>query len=109
MKAPFSTYLDALSPALKTLLADLKQSYEYVSILATDSVGFSVNISQRSKSVSSTNMTTERGNVVRAYRNGQYCEYAFNEVPEDVHALAEEIRAALAQQETLLKLVGTKA
>ena len=109
MKAPFSTYLDALSPALKTLLADLKQSYEYVSILATDSVGFSVNISQRSKSVSSTNMTTERGNVVRAYRNGQYCEYAFNEVPEDVHALAEEIRAALAQQEILLKLVGTKA
>ena len=108
MKAPFSTYLDALSPALKALVDDLKQSYEYVSILATDSVGFGVNISQRSKSVSSTNMTTERGNVVRVYRNGQYSEYAFNEVPEDVHALAEEIRAALAQQEALLKLTGTK-
>ena len=108
MKAPFSTYLDALSPALKALVDDLKQSYEYVSILATDSVGFGVNISQRSKSVSSTNMTTERGNVVRVYRNGQYSEYAFNEVPEDVHALAEEIRAALAKQEALLKLTGTK-
>ena len=108
MKAPFSTYLDALSPALKALVADLKQSYEYVSILATDSVGFGVNISQRSKKVSSTNMTTERGNVVRVYKDGQYSEYAFNEVPEDIHALADQIREGLKQQEALLKLTGTQ-
>jgi hypothetical protein len=70
MKAPFSPYLDALVPGLRTLVELLGQSYDYVSVLSTDSVGFSVSISQRSKSVSGTNMTTERGSVVRVCRGG---------------------------------------
>ena len=98
MKAPFSAYLDSLSPSLKTLVEILGKSFEYVSILSTDSIGFSISISQRSKSVSGKNMTTERGNVVRVYRNGLYSEYAFNEVPENMELLAESIKNELNRQ-----------
>ena len=77
MKAPFSSYLSGIAPGLKELVALLRKTYDYVSVLSADSVGFSVAISQRSKSVSRQTMTTERGTVVRVYRNGLYAESAF--------------------------------
>ncbi len=108
MKAPFSPYLDGLAPKMQALIADLGTTFDYVSVLSTDSVGFRLSISQRSKSVSSTNMTTERGNVVRVYKDGQYSEYAFNEVPEDIAALANAIRAELNAQFAVLKATSSK-
>jgi hypothetical protein len=77
MKAPFSAYLTALAPGLKQLIQLLRQKYDYVSVLSTDSVGFQATISQRAKSVSHETMTTERGTVVRVCRNGLYSEAAF--------------------------------
>ena len=109
MKAPFSPYLDSLVPGMKALVDILGRSFDYVSVLSTDSVGFQVSISQRSKSVSNANMTTERGNVVRVCRNGQYSEYAFNEVPEKIEDLADEILRELERQYALLALTGTKS
>ena len=52
MKAKFSTYLNDIAPGLKDLIAELAKSYDYVSVLSTDSVGFNVRVSQRVKSVS---------------------------------------------------------
>ena len=77
MKAPFSAYLSRIAPGLKELTALLRERYDYVSVLSTDSVGFQVSISQRSKSVSRETLCTERGTVVRVYRNGLYAESAF--------------------------------
>ena len=51
MNAPFSSYLTRMAPGLKELIALLRKRYDYVSVLSTDTVGFQVNISQRSKSV----------------------------------------------------------
>ena len=68
MKAPFSAYLNGLRGGLKELIALLRQDYDYVSVLATDSKGLAVRISQRARSVSSETMTTERGVVVRVCR-----------------------------------------
>ena len=79
MKAPFSAWLDRCAPVLRGMIGRLREEYDYVSILSTDSVGFSLNLSQKSKSVSGETMTTERGNVVRVCRGGQYSEYAFND------------------------------
>ena len=70
MKAPFSAYLAGIAPGLKELVSLLRARYEYVSVLSTDSVGFSAAISQRSKSVNRETMTTERGTVVRVCRKG---------------------------------------
>ena len=108
MKAPFSPYLDSLAPGMKKLADILGRSFDYVSILSTDSVGFRVSISQRSKSVSGTNMTTERGNVVRVCRSGRYSEYAFNEVPENIEDLAGEICRELERQFAVMAMTGVK-
>ena len=109
MKAPFSPYLNSLVPGMKALVELLGRSFDYVSILSTDSKGFRISISQRSKSVSGSNMTTERGNVVRVCRGGQYSEYAFNELPERIEDLAEEIRQALEKQFAVMEATGTKS
>ena len=109
MKAPFSPYLDSLAPALKTLGDILGKSFDYVSILSSDSVGFQISISQRSKRVSGANLTTERGSVVRVCRNGQYSEYAFNRVPERIEDLAEEILRELERQFSVMALTGVKS
>ena len=108
MKAPFSPYLDALAPKMKKLVELLGKSFAYVSILSTDSVGFSAYVSQTDKGIHGKNMTTERGNVVRVWRDGQYSEYAFNEITGSVEALAEEIVQRLEGQYEVLKLTGTK-
>ena len=49
MKAPFSSYLTGIAPKLKELIAALASHYDYVSVLSTDSVGFLVNASQKSR------------------------------------------------------------
>ena len=87
MKAPFSPYLNGLADDVRALVDRLGARYDYVSALATDSVGWRVSISQHVKSVSTQTMTTERGCVVRVYAGGLYSEAAFNEFdpagPED--------------------------
>ena len=108
MKAKFSPYLTQLAPKMRELVDLLGKDYDYVSILSTDSVGFSLHISQRSKSVTNENMTTERGNVVRVCRDGLYSEYAFNTLDDSAEACAQAIRAALDRQLALLALTGTQ-
>ncbi|MBR3643440.1 MAG: TldD/PmbA family protein, partial [Parasporobacterium sp.] len=78
MKAKFSEYLQENAPFFEELAAELSKKYDYISLLATDSKGFSINCSQHSKSVSNSNITTERGCVVRVWKDGLYSEYAFN-------------------------------
>ena len=108
MKAPFSPYLSGIKDGLRELISLLRQNYAYVSVLATDSRGLAVGISQRAKSVRSETMTTERGVVVRVWLDGQYSEYALNDFdPAAPAAAAERIHAALELQRTLLTEVGT--
>ena len=104
MKAPFSPYLNRIAPCIKQLVASLSEEYDYVSILSTDSVGFTVQMSQRSKSVTNSTMTTERGNVVRVCRDGLYSEYAFNEIdPDHPETTIQEIRRTLGRQMYILR------
>ena len=109
MKAPFSTWLTQIRPALKQLVEILSGEYEYVSILSTDSVGFRVSISQRSKSVSNRNLTTERGTVVRVCRDGLYSEMAFNELdPRDISKTAQDILKELSAQRAFAMECGSQ-
>ena len=109
MKAKFSEYLNETAPAIKTMIARLREHFDYVSVLSTDSQGFRISISQKARDISSETMMTERGNVIRVYRDGLYSEYAFNE-PDLAHPeeQAEEIRQALEKQIELLKATGTE-
>ncbi len=109
MKAPFSAYLAGIAPELKALVGLLRQRYDYASVLATDSVGFALRISQRAKRVDSRTMMTERGCVARVCRDGLYGEYAFNALPEGgAAAAAEEICRELDAQLAVLAASGVK-
>ena len=103
MKAPFSPSLTAQAEGLKRLIALLRQDHDFVSVLATDSRGFAVRISQKAKSVSGETMTTERGYVVRVCRDGRYSEAAFNRFdPGAPEKTALEIREELERQFSVL-------
>ena len=107
MKAPFSPFLTAQADGLKHLIGLLKQDHDFVSVLATDSRGFAVRISQKAKNVSSETMTTERGYVVRVCREGRYSEAAFNRFdPESPEETAAMIRRELDRQFGVLVRFG---
>ena len=109
MKAPFSPYLLGIRDGLKALIALLDRDYDYVSALATDSVGLSVRISQHAKAVQNETMTTERGVVLRVWKDGLYSEYALNgfdpAAPERAFAA---VSAALSAQFALLRETATE-
>ena len=110
MKAPFSAYLSGIRGGIQELIRLLRKKYDYVSVLATDSRGFAVCISQRSRSVSSETMTTERGLVVRVCREGQYSEVAVNHFDAANPASASvEVEEAVERQRALLTSLGTRS
>ncbi len=108
MKAPFSPYLAGIAPGLRQLIILLRRRYDYVSVLSTDSVGFTVRISQRYKGVSRNTRTTERGTVVRVYKDGLYSEAAFTGFnPADPEGICASLTASLDAQLALLRETGT--
>ena len=108
MKAVFSPYLDAIAPGLKKLVELLGEDFDYVSVLSTDSVGFTAMISQRAKAVNHSTMMTERGSVVRVRHGGLYGEYAFNLFdPAHPELTAAAARRALDGQFALLEETGS--
>ena len=108
MKAPFSPYLLSIKSGLTALIALLEQDYDYVSALATDSVGLAVRISQHAKAVKNETMTTERGIVLRVWKDGLYSEYALNAFdPAAPERACREIGAALSAQFAVLRETAT--
>ena len=94
---------------MKQVISLLGASFDYVSILSTDSVGWRIAIGQRSKAVTNSTMTTERGCVIRVCRDGLYGEYAFNHFdPEHPEQIAQDAMAAFRAQRELLSLTGTR-
>ena len=109
MKATFSPYLKSIAPGIKELIAELSNSYDYVSVLSTDSIGFQLTVSQRVKAIEGKTLTTERGNVVRVYKDGLYSEYAFNLFdPSKAKETAADAKKALDAQLSLLKATGSE-
>ncbi|MBQ2062018.1 MAG: TldD/PmbA family protein [Oscillospiraceae bacterium] len=109
MKAPFSPWLLGIRDGLMRLIALLEHDYPYVSALATDSVGLAVSISQHAKAVRNATMTTERGVVLRVWKDGLYSEYALNEFdPAAAEAVCAQIKTALDAQLALLRETGAE-
>ena len=108
MKAKFSSYLQDIAYGLKELISELAKSYDYVSILSSDSVGFNITVSQRVKSITGNTLMTERGNVLRVYKNGLYSEYSFNLFdPARAKETAAKAKKELDMQLSMLKATNT--
>ncbi|MCR4672658.1 MAG: TldD/PmbA family protein [Lachnospiraceae bacterium] len=110
MKAPFSAYLDSIAPAVHEIVDTLSYYYDYVSALSTDSSGLQIVISQHSKTITNSNMTTERGTVVRVCKDGLYSEYAFDVLdPANTGSICAVIKGTLDKQIASLKSLGVEA
>lgn len=105
MKTQFSAYLEHTEPALRRLIARLRNEYAYVSVLATDSGGTSYRVGRMNTGVNDY-WLQERGCVVRVYRDGLYSEYSFDRLADDVEKQAEAIIAELNEQLAMQKELG---
>ncbi len=108
MKATFSPYLKSIAPGIKEFINELSAHYDYVSVLSTDSRGFQLTVSQRVKAIAGTTLTTEKGNVVRVYKDGLYSEYSFNLFdPSKAKETAAKARKILDAQLDVLNETGS--
>ncbi|MGN1399113.1 MAG: TldD/PmbA family protein [Erysipelotrichaceae bacterium] len=104
MRLNQSEYLLSQKDKLKQLIQLLDSRYQYASVLATDVTGMSYMFSQKRSSIAPNNFS-ERGFVVRVYKDGVYQEYSFNEI-EDVNKTFEMICQQLDKQDEMLKSIN---
>lgn len=106
MKAEMSSYLKQVKPYLKELLNKLLEVYPYASILGTDVAGKSYRVNKTS-TVISDNMFTERGFVARVFNGVGYSEYSFNQLnKENVEEVFEAIQEGAIASGHLIDLIN---
>ncbi len=82
IKVEESPFLNSVKPELQKLVALLRPSFDYVSLLGVDTCGFVYEYSKGNSSLTE-NRWTDRGFVLRLYKSGRVVEYSFNTLPED--------------------------
>ena len=83
MQLKLSSYLEEIKPKLQYLLEKLMEKYTYASVLATDSKGKIYSVSRSGVVITPSEITNERGFVVKVYDTRGYCEYSFNHLSEE--------------------------
>jgi TldD protein len=92
MELKYSRFLWEIKGNLKSLIENLSNDFEGVSVLATDCSGKTYSVSRRTSGISG-NGSNERGFVVRVHNGVNYSEYSFNYISEDtVREIASTIR-----------------
>ena len=104
MQVPMSSYLVEIKPQIQELIRLLEREFDYVSVLCTDVKGTTYRVSMHQTTVGDYHFC-ERGFVVRAWQDGSYTEYSFNNLT-DAADLAEEITSALKSEFQALKALG---
>ena len=97
MQVPMSSYLVEIKPQIQELIRLLEREFDYVSVLCTDVKGTTYRVSMHQTTVGDYHFC-ERGFVVRAWQDGSYTEYSFNNLT-DAADLAEEITSALKSED----------
>lgn len=95
MKVKDSEFLSNSKELIRKLINKLAESYEYVSVLGTDTKGKSFRVSKKGIEVNDF-MLVERGFVVRIHNGVNYSEYSFNEISENkLNSIVEDIKVKL--------------
>ena len=87
-------HLDEIRPALKKLVAALRQEYAYASVLASDSDERTWGISRAGYGISTGGIARDGGFVVRVFDETGCGEYSFNRFSE---AMIPEISRKLKE------------
>ncbi len=97
----FSQFLEARRPAAKALVAELKKSFAYVSVLGADIRARSIRVDKNTSGINP-GRDTECGFVIKLSNGGAFFEYSLDDIDGDPAALAQTIAAAFALNEELL-------
>ena len=87
----FSEFLNSRREAARALVAELKTTYDYVSIQGVDVKARSISVNKKLTNIAS-GMDTECGFVVRVAGDGVFYEYSLDDIAGDLPTLAAEIR-----------------
>ena len=85
MQVPMSSYLVEIKPQIQELIRLLEREFDYVSVLCTDVKGTTYRVSMHQTTVSDYHFC-ERGFVVRAWQDGSYTEYSFNNLTDAAYS-----------------------
>jgi len=96
----FSKYLDSKRSEIKKLVAELKQSFQYVSVLGVDikATDFGVDVNTSNINPGS---DVECGFVIKMSNGREFYEYSLDDISGDIPALAKNIAESLALEEPL--------
>lgn len=90
-----STWLMSVKGQLKELIRLLLEKFEYASILAVDSESKQYSVRASGINIGDAGLLCNRGFVVKVYDKGEYAEYSFNCLEENMEAQAEKIADAV--------------
>ena len=86
----FSEFLNARRAEARALVAELKKTYDYASVLGVDVKARSITANNRLTSITS-GMDTECGFVVKVAGDGVFYEYSLDDIHGDLDELVAEI------------------
>ncbi|MDE7261387.1 MAG: hypothetical protein K2N78_04910, partial [Oscillospiraceae bacterium] len=96
--------IDRVKPGLKKLIAALRETYPYASVLAVADDGRSWSISRGGISIGASRMGGGTGFVVRVFDGTGCAEYSFNEFSEEkIPEIRETLASRLAEQNAALE------
>ena len=86
----FSEFLQSRRNDAKALVAELRKTYDYVSVLGVDVKARSISANRKLTNIAS-GMDTECGFVVKVAGDGVFYEYSLDDIHGDLEALVAEI------------------
>jgi len=106
MKVNISTHIKNTEPLVKKLVSLLNDTFDGVSVLATDCEGKKLTVGYAGTQVED-GMLAERGYVARVYNGENYTEHSFNELSEStLTTVAERIKTAAINDVAAISAAG---
>ena len=96
----FSKYLDSKRGEIKQLVAELKKSFLYVSVLGVDIKATSFRVDKNTSNIDPGN-DVECGFVIKMSNGHEFYEYSLDDISGDMRTLAQEIVSSLTLSDSL--------
>lgn len=96
----FSKYLDSKRGEIKQLVAELKKSFQYVSVLGVDIKATDISVDSNTSNIDP-GSDMECGFVIKMSNGREFYEYSLDDISGDIPALAKEIASSLALEDSL--------
>ena len=96
----FSKYLDSKRGEIKHLVAELKKTYQYVSVLGVDIKATDISVDSNTSNIDP-GSDMECGFVIKMSNGREFYEYSLDDISGDIPALAKDIADSLKLEDSL--------